>query len=314
MKRWIAGLLVLLLTVALAGCFAGEQPVEKPAVSPDLPAVEEVEPSAPVLEPEAVLPPVEEVNPEPSPDMPTEEPPAEEPSSVPTEEEPVADQPPALPVEVSHNDGYFDHALFIGDSILEGVRQHVAVQRKEGTTLGEAKFLATTSGIGVADLVGDRKTGLYYRYKGEEKPLEQIVAEIAPNRIFLFLGLNDLAAVDPEIDVIISQYVRLVELLETICPEAQVIIMTNPPKVASTWLPDYTPNRNFGNELIDSFVSALIGMCEEQGIPCIDIHAAMENEAGVLPEEYCSDGFVHLNSAGSAAVVEALYEYADAMA
>ena len=42
--------------------------------------------------------------------------------------------------------------------------------------------------------------------------------------------------------------------------------------------------RRFRNDVI--FVAALLAMCEEQEIPCVDIHGAMENEAGVLPEDY----------------------------
>ena len=305
MKHGALWMLAVLLTLGLAGCGTGD---ESPAVSqtpPETPAVlESVEPSPtpsvsaqPAPKPDIVLPP--------------EESPAEEPAE---EEVPVNGTTPAVPPETGRNDGYFDNALFVGDSILEGVRLYVATQRTEGTCLGEAKFLATTSGIGVADLVGDRQNGISYRYKGEEKPLEQIVAEIVPERIFLFLGLNDLAAVEPQIDEIVDRYLRLLELLHDACPGAEIIIMTNPPKVASTWLPDYTPNRAFGNELLDSFVEALIGMCEEQGVPYVDIHAALENESGVLPEEYCSDGFVHLNKTGAAAVVSVLYEYADGKA
>ena len=75
-------------------------------------------------------------------------------------------------------------------------------------------------------------------------------------------------------------------------------------------LPDYTPNREFGNALIDDFVAALTAACEERGVPVIDIHGVMSGEDGALPERYCSDGFIHLNQEGRRAVVDALYAYA----
>ena len=87
-------------------------------------------------------------------------------------------------------------------------------------------------------------------------------------------------------------------------------MITNPPKVASTWLPSYTPNRSFGNKLIAEYVAALIQMCDARGIPYVDAHAALLDANGALPDGYCRDGFVHLNDSGAEVVVEELYRFA----
>ena len=42
------------------------------------------------------------------------------------------------------NNGYFNSSLFVGDSIMEGIRQYVARVRKEETLLGDARFVTTT--------------------------------------------------------------------------------------------------------------------------------------------------------------------------
>ena len=210
--------------------------------------------------------------------------------------EPVLEDPEA----------YFDNTLFVGDSIMEGIRQYVAKHRGVEPTLEGATFLTAVDGIGIATLV----QGGTYRYNGESQPLAQIVAQQAPKRIFLLLGLNDLADLDPVVDEIVASYAQLIEMLAQAAPGAEIVVMTNPPKVASKWLPDYTPNRNFGNGLIDEFVEALTQMCDEQGVPYVDIHEALSDENGSLPDDFCRDGFLHLSDAGSAVVVEALEQFA----
>ena len=232
-----------------------------------------------------------------------------EPTPVPT---PTPEPTPEEPSQEIEEGGYFDNALFVGDSIMEGIRQYTAAQRQERDMLGAAQFLTTTMGVSLADLVGDRDLGVYFSYKGEEKPLEDIVTDIAPRRVFLLLGLNDLAS-DPEpvVEDIVDRYARLIDNLQTARPGMECIIITNPPKVASQWLPDYTANRHFNNELIGQFAAALIQMCQEQGVPYVDAYEALKDERGALPDDFCRDGFIHLNHQGAAVVVQAVEAFAE---
>lgn len=276
MNRYCLPLLGLFAALALTGCApSGWAPSPTPEPTPASPPAETLSP------PSLALP-----TPSPAPSL--------EPSPEPEE------------------GSYFDNALFVGDSIMEGIRQYVAVQRQEGELLGTAQFLTTTMGVSLADLVGDRDNGVRFSYQGEERPLEDIVADIAPRRVFLLLGLNDLASdQDPVITDIVERYIRLIDSLQTACPGVECVIITNPPKVASQWLPDYTANRRFGNPLIQELVDGLTQMCRENNIPCVDAHECLKNEHGALPDDYCRDGYIHLNHQGAAAVVEALEAFAE---
>lgn len=193
---------------------------------------------------------------------------------------------------------------------MEGIRQYVAKNRAKEPTLGNAQFLTSTIGVSVADLLEGEKEGPFYRYNGKSQPLLQILPQMECKRIFLQLGLNDMAAENPVVEKSIEQYAQLVDLLRSAVPGAEIIIITNPPKVASTWLPSYTPNRSFGNKLIAEYVNALVRMCDVRGIPYVDAHAALLDANGALPDNYCRDGFVHLNDTGSKVVVEELYRFA----
>ena len=250
--------------------------------------------SMPEPTPEPSPPPEPELAPEPTPDA---------------ADAPPSPSPPAS--KITRNDAYFDNTVLIGDSLMEGIRQYVAMRRKTETTLGEAKFLASTAGISIADLVGDRQIGRYYVYKGEEKPLQDILVEMDISRIFVMIGLNDLAAEDAVVENIVDRYDRLIGLLYETVPGVDIIVMTNTPKVKSSWLPGYTANRNFGNPLIDSFVEALIGLCDANGIAYIDTNQLLKDGDGALPDDYCRDGFAHINNKGAEVVVNALYAFAD---
>lgn len=193
---------------------------------------------------------------------------------------------------------------------MEGIRQYVATERKNQTTLGEAKFLTSIMGITLADLVGDNNPCMYYSYGGKEAPLEELLGNLDVNRIFLLLGLNDLSATTATTEEIVERYARLITNLKESFSEVEVIVITAPPKIASSWLPTYVTNRSFGNERIGEFVTALIAMCNENGVPYVDIYGALKNESGALPDDFCRDGYIHLNNAGAKVVVDALYAFA----
>ena len=302
--------LVLLSVLLLSGCGGREKspPPAAPAVGTEAPAPPR-KTMTPAPEPSSTPTPAPapEPTPEPTPEPVAEPAPIPTPTTIP-EPTPAPEAPPTLPEK---NDAYFDGSLFIGDSILEGVRLYVAQKRASETTLGSAEFLTSQSGIALKDLLGERDWGLRYRYRGESLPLEEILAEIAPARVFLLLGLNDLADADGnDASAVAERYGRFLELLETLLPEAEVIVLLNPPKTASVWLPEYTANRDFSNGLIRDFDEALRSLCGEREVPWVDLHAALSDENGVLPESYCRDGFLHLSNEGAAAAVRALYEFA----
>ena len=121
--------------------------------------------------------PAQPPEPSPAPAAESAPPPAKAPVPVPAEA-PTPSQ--AEPSQEPEEGDYFDTALFGGAPIMEGVRQYVAARRQEGEALGTAQFLTSTTGISLADLTGDREPGVQFSYKGEARPLEDIVADIGP--------------------------------------------------------------------------------------------------------------------------------------
>jgi lysophospholipase L1-like esterase len=195
---------------------------------------------------------------------------------------------------------------------MEGIRQYVARNRKEGSMLGEARFVTTTNGLAIADVVGDWDRGLMFSYKGVEAPLSDIVSGMEAQRLILLFGLNDLSADQaPSVPDIIGRYKRMIAMLREASSGSDIVVLASTPKTAANWLPPYVLNTGFDNELISSYVDGLAAMCQSEGIGYIDIHSALMDESGALPAEYSRDEFVHLNDAGAKIVVDMLYDYAN---
>lgn len=149
-----------------------------------------------------------------------------------------------------------------------------------------------------------------HSYGGKEAPLEELLGDLDINRAFLLLGLNDLSATTATTEEIVERYAHLITNLRENFSDVEIVVITTPPKIASSWLPTYVTNRSFGNERIGEFVTALIAMCDENGVPYVDAYGALKNETGALPDDFCRDGYIHLNNAGSKVVVDALYAFA----
>ena len=270
--------LLLAMLLALTAC----APEAAPA-----PEVPEVPAPAPEPIPESVPEPAPIPEPEPIP----------EPAPVP---EPVPEPEPAW------DDAWFSDALFVGDSIMEGVRQYVVKARKTGTVLGEAQFLTSTTGISLADLLGEGD-GDQFRYGKVQGDIGTVAESMGAKKLFLLLGLNDLAGTTDPVETVADRYIRLLDGLRDRGFELYVLL--NPPKVASSWIPKYTTNQDFGNRLIDAFVTQLTARLEQSGYAYIDTHTALSNEQGYLPDDWCRDGYVHINDTASAVLAETVCEY-----
>ncbi len=208
-------------------------------------------------------------------------------------------------------DSYFDGSLFIGDSVLEGISKYVRAQRNKGVKmLSDAKFLTNVTGIRIADLIGESTDEtIRYMYKGKEQELTDIVSDIQPKRIFLFLGMNDLSD-GASVEETIGRYERLIQLLQKEFPDVHLIVMTVTPKTNSQYLPWYCKNKEFGSPLLNGLSEALITFCTEKQIDYVDTNAAIRDEKGNLPADYSNDGYIHLSDAGAAVLIGALNEFA----
>ena len=91
-------------------------------------------------------------------------------------------------------DGYFDDAVFIGDSITLKLYHYVKDMRNQGTPcLGGAKFL-TAGSLGSGNALWPvSKESVHPSYQGDKMRIEKAIELMGARKVYIMLGMNDVA-------------------------------------------------------------------------------------------------------------------------
>lgn len=178
--------------------------------------------------------------------------------------------PESAPVE----SGYFDDAVFIGDSRTDGLKLYGGV---EG-----ADFIQHT-GISVFD-VGAKKV---IRIDGEKYTVLEALALKQYKKVYLMLGVNELGHNNDE--GFRQEYAALVDKLRELQPDAilylQNLVSINPAKAKANSQPSYVTN-----EKITDYNAIIAGIAADKHAALVDVDAALVGEDGILPREGTTDG------------------------
>ena len=131
----------------------------------------------------------------------------------------------------------------------------------------------------------DNTFGMLYRI-GE-------VAKRKPVKLFLLIGINDIARNIPN-EVILRNYVKLIDSIQIQSPNTKILIQTILPTNNV-----FTQFKNHQNktEQIAEVNSSLKIICQQRGLQLVDLFTAMSDADGKLDKRYPNDG-LHLNGAG----------------
>lgn len=186
---------------------------------------------------------------------------------------------------------FYDHQVFVGDSITRQLKIYIKEQMAKGVSLPEPTFLTAQSYMlytaSRRNLI-NRHTNILYR--GRETPLCRAIGQIQPKRVFILLGVNDYAGKD--IPKHIGYCERIVDLIAEYSPDTQVYFFSLTPVT-----PRFSGSADL-NTLWDEYNLALKEMCIAKGAIYIDISTPLKDENGYLKAEYCSDDRYHLSPAG----------------
>ena len=178
------------------------------------------------------------------------------------------------PVEAS----WFDDAVFVGDSVTLKLSYYC----DNSEALGNTTFLCEGSlGYNNALWDLDHEDNVHPSYKGVKYTVPDGCSEIAPNKIFIMLGMNDIGLYG--VDGAIDGMKELTDKVHESCPDAVIYIESVTPMVAGNSLGD------LNNENIYAFDEKLKEVCSEKGYKYLDITAAVSDENGDLIYEYCGD-------------------------
>jgi hypothetical protein len=155
---------------------------------------------------------------------------------------------------------FFNKALFIGDSITEGISAY--------GLLDETNVLAVK---GCTILKA-------------EKEIDTIVKR-NPEKIYILLGSNDLLyGMDSE--KFSSEYAEFTHLIKDKLPSSEIYIESIFPVAKDV----ENKRPMLSNSRIDEFNKGLKSMAEQQGISYINISQLLKDDNGILNNDYSSDG------------------------
>ena len=200
---------------------------------------------------------------------------------------------------------YFDDAVFIGDSITLKLYYYVKDLRKQGTPcLGQAKFL-TAGSLGSGNALWDVSSeSVHPSYQGTKMRIEKAVELMDAKKVYIMLGMNDVAYYGVEESV--QNMDKLIGLILERSPDADVFVQSVTPRLAA--MTSKPTNRSlFDYNLL------MYGECLRNGWYFVDVAHAMRDENGNLIETYCSDPDtmgMHFSDAGCAVWIEYLETHA----
>ncbi len=196
-----------------------------------------------------------------------------------TETDNTGETEPSAPVEkpkpqfITAPDGYFENALFIGDSRTVGLCEYGGI---DGAT-----FFASV-GLSVYkvndEVVSVKNVG--------EFTLAELLNQRQFNSIYIMLGINEMGY---NRETTIKKYTELVNTVRSLQPNAVIFIQANI-HVSKT---KGDENPVFKNSSIDEFNLTVGSLADGENIFYIDPNELFDDEYGNLDSQYSFDG-VHL--------------------
>ncbi len=200
----------------------------------------------------------------------------------------------ARPVDAS----WFDDAVFIGDSVSQGLQMYCA----STGALGNATFLCSQSFSAPANFGSITSSSTHPSYNGVKVRVEDGVAACGKTNVFIMLGINNM---DGSVESTTASLVRLVNAILEKSPDVNIFIESVTPTTSTSTRVTST----FNNAKIASYNAAMKTYCEENGWYYMDIASAVSDENGYLKSNLCSDANgmgIHFNSSAAKLWIEYL--------
>lgn len=220
-------------------------------------------------------------------DAPETEPPvADDPTVEPPEDaDPMPDDQPEPPPEptppeklefITVDKSYFDDALFLGDSHIEGFSLFAGVPN---ATYYFQRGLSVWSVLTKDFVEGPR---------GSKQTLAQALSDKQFGKIYILLGINELG--DDTAEIFAEQYGVVINALRELQPDAVIYIHA----IFHT-TQEKSETSRFKNEIINERNDAIAQLADSIHVFYVDCNPLFDDETGALPEELTGDG-VHIQA------------------
>lgn len=205
-------------------------------------------------------------------------------------------------------DSFFDDAVFIGDSVSLKLNLYVTKCRQSSnpTLLGKAQFLTAGSmGSGNA-LQPVSDDSIHPLYNGEKLSLADSVAASGAKKVYIMLGMNDLAVYG--VDGAAANMETLLKGILEKTPDAQIFVQTATPLVKAK---NIEANK-LNNANMRLYNEKLAEVCKNNGWYLVDVSSAVQDSEGNLNASYCSDPDdmgIHFTDEGCNVWIDYLYTH-----
>lgn len=180
-------------------------------------------------------------------------------------------------------DQFFEHSVFIGDSVMMGFRNFVMGQPQG--FLGSPEFLVSGSFSVRMALNTISKDTIHPIYQGEQHYIWDSISMMEAEKAFLFFGLNDIGM--EGVDGTCENYAAVIEKIKEINPDTEVYV------ISTTNMLTGSEKGSLNNENIRLLNEKMKAYCAASDTGYIDIASFLVGEDGGLRPELCSDEYVH---------------------
>lgn len=216
--------------------------------------------------------------------------------------------PGGVPASERVDTTYFDDVVFIGDSVSLKLQYYVRDQRKSDENfLGKAQFLTAGSFSYINALKAVSEASVHPSYQGTKMLLEDSIAASGAKKLYIMLGMNDIAG--GRYDGTLSNLSTVISRILEKTPDVKFYFQSVTPRMEDS------QTTKLNNEVIRTYNEHLLQYCEDNGYYFIDVYSALCDENGNLPAEYCSDPVatggmgIHFTNAACEAWLDYLYTH-----
>ena len=190
-----------------------------------------------------------------------------------------------LPEGTRAEDSFFNSTLFVGDSVTLKLERYVREQRKDDPDLlGTAKFFCAGS-LGSGNLLQKvSEKSNHPSLKGKKMLLEDAVATAKAKKVYIMLGMNDLAVYG--IDGSVENMLKLIRRVRKKSPKVKVFVESATPRVKGK------DQKTLNNANLEKYNRQLCKALEDSGLSglyFVDVASVLRGKDGTLPMDYCSD-------------------------
>jgi len=182
---------------------------------------------------------------------------------------------------------WFKDTIFIGDSVTMGFRNYIMYQQQQGNAdcMGAPLFVVSGSLSARAALDPISEDSLHPLYKGKKRLIEDVVAEVGAKRIFIQLGLNEIAV--DGLEAPIDYMEQLIGRIREKSPDVEIHL------ISTTYMVQGSEKKHLNNPNIRKLNYNRMKYAASKGYGYIDVANNICDENGYLFSEYSSDQYVH---------------------